>query len=151
MCIRVSTPLQNTLLFLAKRPPPKLVKQSKPPFLGNPPSILVFREPPPPSPKSQIFQWTPKLSLLNISDFNLFFIWKLHPPLPPPSSFTKNQYRGGIAYKGGLGQFCRFKREKEVVGVFEGGGAVLISRCTLWKQLSHLIRHSLMKKFFYII
>ena len=35
----------------------------KPPFLGNPPSILVFRETPAPPPPP-----------LNISDFSLFFM-----------------------------------------------------------------------------
>ena len=43
-------PLKPPPLFLAKPPQKKL---SKAPFLGNPPSILVFREPP---AKNQIFQ-----------------------------------------------------------------------------------------------
>ena len=40
-------PLKNTtFLFLAKDPL-KLADCLSPPFLGNPPSILVFRDPPP--------------------------------------------------------------------------------------------------------
>ena len=34
-------------IFLAKPPPPLNLQTVQPPFLGNPPSILVFREPTP--------------------------------------------------------------------------------------------------------
>ena len=47
----------TTPLFLAKAPL-KLVNCPSPLFLGNLPSILVFREPP---PKSGILQWTLKI------------------------------------------------------------------------------------------
>ena len=47
----IKPPLKSTiLLFLAKPSPPPLTLQTvqaPPPFLGNPPSILDFREPPP--------------------------------------------------------------------------------------------------------
>ena len=61
--------------------------------------------------------------------------------------FTKNQYRGGgeLPKKGDLDSFAGLK---EGLGKKEGG---LRGRCTLWKQLSHLVRCSLMKKYFYIM
>ena len=47
----------------------------------------------------------------------------------------KNQYRGGIAYKGGLGQFADLRGgglgKKEGSGAFEGG---LILQCTLCRS-----------------
>ena len=49
MCaLRYQPPLKNiTTLFLAKSPPLNLQNVQGAPFLGNPPSILVFREPHP--------------------------------------------------------------------------------------------------------
>ena len=68
VCIRVSTPF-----FLAKPPPPPWIsKLSKPPFQGNPPLILVFRDPP---PKSQISHWTPKI--LKFLILNTIFFFKV--------------------------------------------------------------------------
>ena len=62
-------------LFLAKAPfkPENCPSLPNPPPFRQSPSILVFREFP---FKSLIFQRT-----LN-SNFNLFFMWKLHPPPP---------------------------------------------------------------------
>ena len=48
--------------------------------------------------------------------------------------FTKNQYIGVIAKKGGACTFCRFKGglgKKEGGGIFEEGGAGSIPQCTL--------------------
>ena len=47
-CIEVSTPLKNTIPSFLPSPPPSLKSTNcpNPPFLGNPPSILVFCEPP---------------------------------------------------------------------------------------------------------
>ena len=53
-----SSPQKHYPLFLAKPPLLKSANRPSPPFLGNPPYILVFHEPP---PKNQIFQWTPKI------------------------------------------------------------------------------------------
>ena len=49
MYIGVSTPsLKNTIpLFLAKPPPLKSANGRSPPFLGNPPLYIGFRETPP--------------------------------------------------------------------------------------------------------
>ena len=41
----INPPQKHYPLFLAK-PPLKFANWSSPPFLGNPPSILVFHEPP---------------------------------------------------------------------------------------------------------
>ena len=51
--------LMGGILKKVAKPPFKSANCPSPPFLGNLPSILVFHDPPPP-PKSQIFQWTPK-------------------------------------------------------------------------------------------
>ena len=60
VCIGVSTPLQkHHLLFLVK-PALNLQTVQAPPFRQSP-YILVFHDPPPPSSKNQIFQWTPKI------------------------------------------------------------------------------------------
>ena len=55
-------PPSKTPAFLPSSHLNRQTVQAPPPFLGNPaPSISVFHEPPPPSPKSQIFWWTPKI------------------------------------------------------------------------------------------
>ena len=110
----------NPSLFLVK-PPLKLANCPSPPFLGNPPLYIGFRDPPlkvgffGESPKylsfssftssyflkvtkflgnmsqfeflvmteKNIFYYRLFLSL-NILDFNLYFMWKLNPSLPPP-------------------------------------------------------------------
>ena len=59
-------------LFSCQAPPPWISKLSKPPFQGNPPLILVFRDPP---PKSQISHWTPKI--LKFFILNTIFFFKV--------------------------------------------------------------------------
>ena len=108
-------PLKNTTP-LSCQAPLKSVNCPSPPFFGNPPSILVFCEPPLkvgsfsepwkcfssliPSYLSKATKILGKISQfeflvmtekdifaykLFLSDFNLFFMWKLNPPCPPPS------------------------------------------------------------------
>ena len=87
MCIGVSTlPLKNTTpSFLPSPSPPLISKLFKlPSFLGNPPKLTKFLC------KISQFEFLVKTGknifayklflLLNISDFNLFFMWKLQPP-----------------------------------------------------------------------
>ena len=45
VCIGVSTPLKNTIHSLLPRSLPLNLQTVQAPFLSNPPSILVFREP----------------------------------------------------------------------------------------------------------
>ena len=99
MCIRVSTPLKNTTpSFLPPSSPLNRQTVQAPHFIGNPPSILLFREPSwkldfsmnPKNVKISQFEFlvmTMKIIFadqlflsLNISDFNLLFMWKLQPP-----------------------------------------------------------------------
>ena len=77
VCIGVSTPLKNTPAPLSCQAPLKSANCPSPPFLGNPPYILVFREPPiklrffREPPKYQSFSsFTPNY-LLNGTKFSL--------------------------------------------------------------------------------
>ena len=107
------TPLKNTTPSFLPSPLLNLQTIQAPPFLDNPPSILVFCELSPPPPKSWIFQWMPKILkffilnpvlflkvtkfLVKISQFEFFYdreichnLWlkiKSYPPLfqQPPS------------------------------------------------------------------
>ena len=96
MCIGVSTPLWNHLLFLAKPAPFKLANCPSPPFSSSVPSyilkvtkflgkisefeFLVIT-------KKNIFAYKLFLSS-NISDFNLLCDSCTPPPSPPPKKVT---------------------------------------------------------------
>ena len=119
----IKPPQKHHPLLSCQAPSLKTANCPSPPFLGNSPFYIGFLWSP---PKSQIFQWTPKILKffilntilsflkvtkflgnisqfkflvmkeknifacklflsLNISDFNWFFMWKLHPPPPEKS------------------------------------------------------------------
>ena len=113
MCIRYQPLLKNTTPFSCQ-PSPLNQQTVQAPFLGNPPSKSLFFQWTPkilkflsliPSYLLKVTKFLGNISqfeflvmteknnfayklflLLNISDFNLFFMWQLHPPPPHEKS-----------------------------------------------------------------